>query len=294
MILLESEFNCDIGSENLNQWCRMNIAAIQTFLAVVESGNLNKAAERLNVTQSTVTARLDALEGALGQVLLVRSRRGAQLTRAGFAFRPHAETLSRSWDQARSAVGLPRGFSGQLSFACETDLWPSTGRPWFDAARRAHPELAFEAWPASLDEIKTWLSNGLTDVALTTEPIAATGLTSREYMHEDLIQVSTEPQSAGTWHPDYVYVDQGAEFRRQHSLKWSNEQTAAVTYASGAWALDHLLNEGGSAYLPRTLCQASLENGRLHLVIDAPEFQRYIFQVSRDSSQAAFPWISDL
>ena len=52
----------------------MNIAAIQTFLAVVETGNLNKAAERLNVTQSTITARLDALEASLGAALLVRNR----------------------------------------------------------------------------------------------------------------------------------------------------------------------------------------------------------------------------
>ena len=47
----------------------MNISALKTFLTVVDLGNLNKAAERLNVTQSTVTARLDSLEEALGQRL---------------------------------------------------------------------------------------------------------------------------------------------------------------------------------------------------------------------------------
>ncbi|MFZ1727537.1 MAG: LysR family transcriptional regulator [Albidovulum sp.] len=44
----------------------MNIAAIQTFLSVVRTKNLNAAAAELNVTQSAVTARLDALEQALG------------------------------------------------------------------------------------------------------------------------------------------------------------------------------------------------------------------------------------
>ena len=79
----------------------MNIAAFQTFLAVVETGNLSKAAEQLHVTQSTVTTRLDVLEETLGQKLLVRSRRGAELTKAGFAFQRHAELMVQAWEQAR-------------------------------------------------------------------------------------------------------------------------------------------------------------------------------------------------
>lgn len=267
----------------------MNISAIQTFLAVVESGNLNKAAERLNVTQSTVTARLDALETVLGQPLLVRLRRGTELTRAGFAFRPHAEALVRSWDQARSSIGLPSGFLGLFSFACEFDLWPSMGKPWFDAARKAHPALAFEAWPASLEEIKTWISNGLTDAALTSEPIAAPGISTREYARERLVQVTSSPRAVQEWHPDYIYVDQGAEFRRQHSRNWSTEHTASVTYASSAWALDHVLTEGGSAYLPWTICKSHLESGSLHLVDGAPEFSRGIHLVFKSTSQTLFP-----
>ncbi|MEM9477984.1 MAG: LysR family transcriptional regulator [Pseudomonadota bacterium] len=269
----------------------MNITAVQTFLAVVESGNLNKAAERLNVTQSTVTARLDALDAAFGQPLLVRSRRGAQLTRAGFAFRPHAETLLRSWDQAHNAVGLPSGFSALFSFACEVDLWASAGKAWFNEARQAHPDLAFEAWPASLDELKSWLASGLTDAALSTEPLAGYGITSREYACERLVQVSTTPRDAQPWHPDYVYVDHGAEFRRQHSQTWSTDQTASVTYASGAWALEHLLVEGGSAYLPWKTCKAYLETGLLHLVVGSPELSRMIYIVVRNASQTTFPWV---
>ncbi|MEM9737444.1 MAG: LysR family transcriptional regulator [Pseudomonadota bacterium] len=192
----------------------MNITAIRTFLAVVESGNLNKAAERMHVTQSTVTARLDALEDVIGQRLLIRSRRGAQLTRAGFAFRPHAEMLVRGWDQARSAVGLPQGFSGLFSFACEFDLWTGAGRDWFDRARTAHPDLAFEAWPASVDEIKSWLASGLSDAALTAEPITGPGLLSRDYGRERIVQVATTPRRVVAWDPGYVYVDLGADFHR--------------------------------------------------------------------------------
>jgi DNA-binding transcriptional LysR family regulator len=47
----------------------MNLSIIETFLAIAESGQLNRAATRLHVTQSTVTTRLNGLESELGQVL---------------------------------------------------------------------------------------------------------------------------------------------------------------------------------------------------------------------------------
>lgn len=271
----------------------MNLAALRTFLAVVEAGNLNKAAEHLNVTQSTVTARLDALEETLGQPLLVRSRRGAQLTRAGFAFQRHAELMVQAWEQARKAVGLPRGFSGLFSFASHPDLWESAGAAWLERARRAQPELAFEAWPGTLREIELWLSSGLTDAALTTEPIAGPGVASREITRERLVQVASVARRVQRWDPAYIYVDLGPEFRRQHSLAWPVDETAYMTFGASRWALDFLLSRGGSAYLPWGLAGPQVAAGRLHPVEGAPEFSRPVHLVWREASLQAHPWIGD-
>lgn len=270
----------------------MNISALRTFLAVVEVGSLKSAADRLNVTQSTVTARLDKLDEMLGHALLVRSRRGARLTRAGFQFRPYAEALVRGWDQARGAVGLPRGASGMFSFASEFDLWAGAGKRWFDRARTAHPELVFEAWPGAVSDIQSWLASGLTDAALTIDPVVGPGLASRAFGRERLVQVTTAARAVQDWDPAYVYVDLGAEFRRQHSETWSSEQTARVTYASSQWALDHLLVEGGSAYLPWPVSEPYVAAGRLHPVSGSPEFSRSLHMVWRSASLERFPWLS--
>ncbi|WP_085124618.1 helix-turn-helix domain-containing protein [Tistlia consotensis] len=53
----------------------MHIDQIRTFLEVVATGNFRKAAENLNVTQSTVSARIRALESELGRALFERGRR---------------------------------------------------------------------------------------------------------------------------------------------------------------------------------------------------------------------------
>lgn len=270
----------------------MNFTALQTFLVIVECGNLNKAAERLNVTQSTVTARLDALESNLGQQLLVRSRKGAQLTREGFIFRPYAETLIRGWEQAQGAVGLPKGYSDLFSFACEFSLWDSVGRSFFDGVRRDHEDLAHEAWPGSPAEIATWLANGLSDAALTMEPVMGYRLVSREVGQERLVLVSSTPNLSWGDISDYIHVDLGPEFRRQYANEPGFETRAPVTYASSSWALEHLLNEGGCAYLPIQSVTKLLERRALYLLPGAPEFSRGVYFTIREARQTRFPWLT--
>ncbi|MEM7427196.1 MAG: LysR family transcriptional regulator [Pseudomonadota bacterium] len=270
----------------------MNIAALQTFLAVVQTGNLNKAADQLNVTQSTVTTRLDVLEDTLGQKLLIRSRRGAALTRAGFAFQRHAEVMVQEWDQARKAVGLPKGFSGLFSFACEPDLWDGAGEVWLERVRRAQPELALEAWEAGPGAIRRWLASGLVDAALVQEPLNGPGYASRPAGMDRLVQVATVEREAQTWDPAYIFVDLGPEFRRQHALAWPGEETARMTFSSSRWALDHLLKQGGSAYLPWRVTKGPVAEGRLFPVEGAAEFGRSLYFVCRDASLSANDWLA--
>jgi len=271
----------------------MNLTFLQTFLAVLETGNLNKAAERLHVTQSTVTARLDALEGALGCQLLVRSRRGTRMTRAGFELRPHAELLVNGWAQARKAINLPEGYSGLFSFACEFDLWHDAGKIWLYAARETNPGMAYEARPGRRSEIVAWLGTGITDAAMTHEPISAPGVASRAWEHEEIVHVSSRPHPGSNWDPNYVYVDLGTDFRRQHALAFPNAKTASITFSVSSWALEHILAHSGSAYLPKPMVEPYLQARSLRLVEGAPTFKRTLYLAWREASELLFPWLVD-
>ena len=271
----------------------MNLSFLKTFLAVVETGNLNRASERLNVTQSTVTARLDALETALGRTLLVRSRRGARLTRAGFELRPYAEMLVNGWEQARRAIDLPKGYSGLFSFACEFDLWRDDGRRWLYRHRAAHPTVAYEARPGRRSEIVNWLGSGLTDAALVSEPLAGPGLECRLFAEQRILHVSRAPDLPEVWREAYIYTDLGNDFRRQHSSAFPEMKTAGMTFSVSVWALEHLLTHGGSAYLPEAIVAPLVADGRLHLVAGAPVLARNLYLVFREASEASFPWITE-
>src|SRR5450432_939799 len=110
----------------------MNLDELRTFLEVIDAGSLVAASRRLNVTQSTVTARMNALEQALGQRLVHRHKSGATLTAAGFKFQRYAEVMVQLWRRARSEVSLPAGFDGVCNLGLEFDLWSGVGQRLLD------------------------------------------------------------------------------------------------------------------------------------------------------------------
>src|SRR5262249_32075124 len=123
----------------------MNIVLARTFLEVVESGNFFTAADRLHVTQSTVSMRIKALEEMLGRTLFLRHKSGTKLTAAGNQFRPYAELLVSTWERARQEIVLPAGIASVLALGAEGHLWDSFLLGWRSRCRDGHRDVAVRA-----------------------------------------------------------------------------------------------------------------------------------------------------
>jgi len=268
----------------------LNILAIQTFLTVYRLGNLNRAAEELNITQSAVTARLDALDNTMGTALLNRSRKGATLTKAGYGFLEQADIIVRMWQTAKARVTLPTGVTQLFSFVCEPSLWTGRARDMVHGWRMENSDIAFEVWRASAKEASDWLVSGMSDAALMTTPLPGGDIEHRIVDHEKILQVSTRAREARTWDPDYIFVDYGHAFRAWHAETWPGDELARMAFSDAAWALDHLLTEGGSAYLPEALVRQHLNDARLFRVQGAAQFDRQIVLNWRKTATAQFPW----
>lgn len=70
---------------------RLEIVDLETFIAVASLGSFSAAARQLNVTQPSVTSRIQRLEAALGARLLVRTTRKVELTERGTLLRAEAD-----------------------------------------------------------------------------------------------------------------------------------------------------------------------------------------------------------
>ncbi|SLN63648.1 Hca operon transcriptional activator [Roseovarius albus] len=269
----------------------MNIVAIETFLTVTRVRNLNRAAEEMNITQSAVTARLYALEQALGTKLLNRSRKGATLTKAGYAFLEQAELITSTWANAKAQANLPSGVTQLFSFVCAPALWPNLGQDWIDGLRRDHPETAVEVWAGLKSDAQSWLQSGMSDAALLPEPITGPGFDHRVFSTETLIQVSTVEREAVRWDPHYIFVDYGPAFRAQHAAAWPSGETASLSVSNPDWAREHLFKYGGSAYLPERIVQEDLAAGRLFAVRGSASFTQRSVLSWRKASEPAFAWL---
>lgn len=270
----------------------MNITSLRTFLAIVETGSLVRASARLNVTQSTVTARLHALEDALGQTLLNRPKSGVTLTAAGVRLYRYAETISDLWDQARQEAALPGAFGAVCNIGCHPDLWPDLGARMFDHIRQNEPAVALSVAHGGQAELKEWMKSGLVDVILSFWPAADPKQDVLPLMTDRLCLVSTDPASPVKFDPGYVFVENGAEFSRHHAAAYADANTARLNFGSAALGLDHILAHGGTAYLPLRMARPHLDAGRLHLIADAPEFSRPSYVIVNSNAVRDWPWFA--
>lgn len=272
----------------------MNLQELRTFLTIVETGNLVRASAVLNVTQSTVTARLKSLEDELGQTLLIRNKSGATLTAAGLKLHRYADSIVNLWKQARQETALPQGMSGVCNLACAYDLWPNLGSDFATALMAMVPDLSVSIWLGSQTDITNWLDEGKSDLAFTYRSAFTPRQTQRSLRPDRLVLVSTDPSAPIRFDPGYVYVDGGAEFGRDHAIAYADADTARVSFGSASVALDHILRVGGSAYLPARIIADHVKHGRLFERTQAPNFERPIY-VTWDKGLIAAPdWLNTL
>ena len=252
----------------------MNIDLARTFLEIVETGNFNRAAERLSVTQSTVSMRIKALEDELGRPLFVRSKAGTELTAAGMQFRRYATMLVRVWEQARQEIALPPGFKTVLNVGGQFSLWDRLLVQWIPWMRTALPDVALRAEVGLSDGLMRQLSEGLLDIGVMYSPQSRPGLVIEKLLEERLVMVSTNRRRVEEWDDDYVLVDWGPEFRLGHGQAFPDLKTPAVSVGLGALGLQHVLSYGGTGYFPMRAIRGYLASSRLFPVAGAPEFRR--------------------
>lgn len=257
----------------------MDITLARTFLAIIEWGNFVKAAEKLYVTQSTVSSRVKLLEDMLGQPLFIRTKAGASLTPSGAQFKPFAEKLVQTWEQARQEVGLPEAFKSRLAVGVQFTLWERLLVKWLPWMRKAVPDMAIRADVGSSESLMRELIDGLLDLVITYTPQNRAGLMVERMMEERLVLVSSRRDAQGPWESDYIFVDWGPEFRMDHSAAFPQRDAPVLMTTYGPLALQHLRENGGTAFLPLRIVRPLLMDARLHLVGHAPVFDRPVYAV---------------
>jgi DNA-binding transcriptional LysR family regulator len=258
----------------------LKIDHIRTFLEISECGNFNRAAENLHVTQSTVSARVKAMEERFGRVLFKRGHSGVELTSAGQHFREYALNIQRLWQQAQQRVSLPENYSHGIGLGLQVSLWDSLIHQWIPWMRRNARDTAIHVEADYSPSLMRQLSDGLLDIGVMYNPRQTPGLVIEDLLEETLVLVATDARElTDGWIEDYVFVDWGADFRRRHGEAFPNMDTPAISVGLGSMGLEYIRQNGGSGYFPLRVVQAAIDSAELFLVAGAPVMQRPAYMV---------------
>lgn len=262
----------------------MDTVVVKTFLEVVACDSFAGAAERMFVSQSAVSLRIKSLEEQLGQQVFIRSKRGITLTAAGRQFERYAQSFLQVWEEAKQQVAVPENYRDILVIAGEYDLWQRLLLRWLPAMAEAMPAIAFRAEVAHHYRLTRQIIEGTTDIAVMYTPQIRPGVVVDKLFEDQLVLVSTDPATRGI-DETYVYVDWGEEFFAFHSNNFPHKQHPRISFTVGPLALTYLLNNGGSAYLPKRLADPFLDEGKLHEVPHMPSFGFMVHMSWRNSTK---------
>lgn len=154
------------------------LAAMETFVYVVETGSFSAAARRLNIGQPAVSKTIAHLETRLAVRLLLRSTRGLTPTEAGLAFFDRAKRAIEEANEADNAArGAASGLTGNLRICAAVTFGRQHIVPQLGPFLAQNPELNIDLM---LDDRNINLVEEGVDIALRMGTLSDSGLTARK------------------------------------------------------------------------------------------------------------------
>jgi len=221
----------------------MNIDQIRTFLGVVANGSFLKAANRLHVTQSTMSTRIQRLESYLGVTLFVRNRSGAALTPPGHRFLRHAKSLLLTLEQA----GLPSRYRASITVGARIALWEGLLPQWGGTMRELAPDIFIRSEICFEEDLMRGLIEGRMNVGMMYTPQHSPGLQIEYLFDETLVLLTTDPDKP--WpNEDCIYVDWEAAFYAQYSISYPDLERPPQVVNIGWLGVQLILRKAAHAF----------------------------------------------
>lgn len=143
----------------------------EIFLKTAELGNITKAAEVLNFTQSGVSHAIAALEKEAGVALFARGKNGVSLTENGKRLLAPIQALV---NQQRNLAQAIHEVSGLVAGTLRVGTFTSVSAQWLPhvikSFRERYPQVEFELRAGDYDEITAWIMQGKIDCGFLTAP----------------------------------------------------------------------------------------------------------------------------
>jgi DNA-binding transcriptional LysR family regulator len=277
---------------------RLDIVDLETFEAVASLGSFIAAARHLNITQPSVSSRIQRLEASLGAQLLIRTTRRVELTRHGTLLRAEAK---RTLEGLRKLVGRFRNESmagRKRVIVAATQMIAATMLPdVLRSHRERYPEIDVQLRDLQHKDAMQALTSGEADVAVVHFDRKDAHLKAQPLRDEPLVLI-VQPN-----HPlankSRVTPDEMAAYPLMMPERYDGIRARIAEEAAGRgltlkpalsagnlMTLMGLLDAGmGILLLPRIMARHSLQAGHVMLELKGIALHRTFSLVTRRDSK---------
>ena len=251
----------------------MDLKYLYTFRTIVDEGGFNKAAQKLNYTQSTITFQMNQLEQELSICLFEKIGRKMVLTKAGESLIPYVDAILQSIDKLHSFESDLSEYQGDLRVGvAETQLcyrFPAILKEFHLKAPKARLFLR----SMNCYDIRDELLNGTLDIGVFYEDVGGFGSSLVTYeigTFPTILLASPETQRQ---FPDFIKPDQVLSLPlvinepncifRQMFEEYLREKSIRLGHTIELWSIPTIKNlvaSGvGITYLPLFTVQEELK-----------------------------------
>ena len=185
---------------------KSSLVELRVFITLAESGHFTRAAERLGMSQSSVSSSLVKLEQQLGARLFDRHTRACRATEAGQALLPAARRLVADWDHL---LGDARDFAqfarGRVTVAAPNAQCALLLPPAIRRFRDSHPGVRVVLHDVPEHEVHALVRSGAADLGIATQTDARSDLVATPLDADEFIAV----------------LPAGHKLAKRRSLEWS-------------------------------------------------------------------------
>jgi DNA-binding transcriptional LysR family regulator len=147
-----------------------DLVDLRLFIAVADSGSITRGASLAHLALASASARIKALEAAVGIALLKRGRRGVELTAAGQSLLDHARLIMHNVDAMQGdLMAFARGMKATLRLLANTSGLSEYLPKVLAAFLAGHPHLSIEVEERESSDIASAIATGAADIGLVAE-----------------------------------------------------------------------------------------------------------------------------
>jgi len=245
-------------------------AGMEAFLAVARTLNISRAAEQLNLAQSTVSKRLKDLESELGFSLIERGQgvKALRLTPEGEEFLAIALRWNSLWSEALNLKSDSRKLS--LSIGSLDSLNYALFPPLYRALSQHQPKLRLSVTTTHSPELYDLVEHNLVDVAFTLlERSHPTVLVEPCYSDPMVVlqpglpkQPESSPIHPRDLNPEHeLYLVSSASYKVWHDYWWDPLSTNCIRLDNAQLVFSFLCHEEQWAIVPSSVAKMAKSRG---------------------------------